>query len=301
MPEAGSHTVEDALAERLARFGAIAAIGGLIVLVAVVFGNALIRALDVAVNAVLLLIVNQGPAVAAFLGGISTIATYYGWLRIARRREKLNAREEAKGQAIDQAGNAVQRLPGRMGCLSGCSARLSLGVLGIALVFCLLTYAPHPLHIFGANMPSSSSSPNRGIVTPSATPGPIVHPTSTPARRPTPANTPPPASTATPQPTATRTPTPGNLVVLSPVPPAPIAFGNYCRQSFTGSQFSFTNTGGVMISWAVVLPTYFQLESGYPLTGTLQPLQGDSQTEIFDGIQEQATITIQWGNRPTPS
>jgi hypothetical protein len=320
MSEESSRTIEDTLAERLNRFGVIAAIAGLIALAIIAFGNVLIRFLHVVVNFVLLLIVNQGPIVAAILGGVSTFATYYGWFRVVRRREKLNAREEAKGQAIDQAGNLLQRVPANPGCLSGCSSRLSLVVLVGGLLLCLLTYGPQPLGVLGANQPSSSS-PNLAVT--HATPTPIAPPGSTPAPlptatphpgatatpRPAPAatNTPQPAPTATntPRPVPTATPTntpvppPGKLDVLTPTVDLTADLNQFCGGLFTGAKFSFTNTGGMTIYWTVSVPTAYTIEPNYPVTGTLQPFQGDSQTDFFDGVATNlAKISIFWGNSP---
>jgi hypothetical protein len=387
MSEEAPHTIEDLLAERLARFGVIASISGLVVLSAILVGNALVRLLAVAVNIVLLLIINQGPAVAALLGGISTFATYYGWSRIVRQREKLDVREEAKGQAMDQAGNALQNLAGR-----GCASRLSLGVLGAALVCCVFTYVPSPLHIFGVNGPAllqtSPTATGTSVVATLATPTPAPQPTPQSTPQPTPVAGATPAPTATPIPgmlslqspttialgtycgdpftsasfafentggmpiawsvsaptafhlqspaagalspgatqaesftgtkangsisiawgdsTARQTqratvtvactaPPPGKLDVLTPA----AALNSYCNTTFSGAEFSFTNTGGTPIYWTVQMPTAYSLESGYPATGTLQPFQGDTQNEFFQGTASDSTITIAWGFSPT--
>jgi hypothetical protein len=365
MSEEAPHTIEDLLAERLARFGVIASISGLVVLSAILVGNALVRLLAVAVNIVLLLIINQGPAVAALLGGISTFATYYGWSRIVRQREKLDVREEAKGQAMDQAGNALQNLAGR-----GCASRLSLGVLGAALVCCVFTYVPSPLHIFGVNGPAllqtSPTATGTSVVatlatpTPTATPIPgmlslqspttialgtycgdpftsasfafentggmpiawsVSAPTAFHLQSPAAGALSPGAtqaesftgtkangsisiawgdSTARQTQRATVTvactaPPPGKLDVLTPA----AALNSYCNTTFSGAEFSFTNTGGTPIYWTVQMPTAYSLESGYPATGTLQPFQGDTQNEFFQGTASDSTITIAWGFSPT--
>ena len=170
MSERPSSSLEDRLAERLTRLGTVATITSLAVLSAVVFGNALIHLVKVAANALLVLILNRGPVAAALLSGISTGVTYYGWSRIVRRRDKLNVREEAKGQALDQAGNGLQSLAGR-----GCASRLSLGIFGTALLCCVLTYAPAPLRVLGATV-SSTSPATLSSTAP-------IHPTNTPVHQ----------------------------------------------------------------------------------------------------------------------
>lgn len=289
MSEEPSRTVEDALAERLARLGWYASVSALVVLSAIVLGNVLVRLFTVAVNLLLLLVINQGPIVATILGGISTASTYYGWSRIVRRREHLNAREEAKGQAMDQAGNVLQRLAG-----FGCSSRLSLGVLGAGLLCCLFTYVPSPLHLFGINGPALLQSPttttSTTIGTTSATPTPAPQPTSAP--RPQPTNIPHLQPTSTPQPAPTVTPVPGKLSLQSP---ATVKLGNYCGNSFSAASFAFENTGEAPLYWTVAVPGPFQLQSSS--FGVLNP--GSTQTETFMGTKANGAINIAWGAAAT--
>src|SRR5215472_8200514 len=84
MPEEHPKTLEDRLAERLARIGMLASVISLFVLGAVTFGNILILLLKVALDAVLIVVVNQGPAAAAVLGGTSTVISHYGRTRVLR-------------------------------------------------------------------------------------------------------------------------------------------------------------------------------------------------------------------------
>ncbi len=287
-------TLEDRLAERLARIGTIASVTSLGVLSAVIVGNILIQVLRVALDIVLAVVVNQGPAAAAVLGGISTAISHYGRTRVLRGREKFSLREELADQAMDQAGNAMEHAAGAVRSRLGCLSNASIGVLGTALIVCALTYLPPPLHVFGAD--NAASTPPATVIS-TATPV-MPSPTVIPTRL---ASTPTPAPTATPRlaPTATPTPTPtppppGKLLVLTPA----VNLGNYCNGSFSGAVFSFTDNGGTTIYWTVKLPISFTLETNYPYTGSLHANELDSQNEYFQGTEADATIEIDWGYSP---
>jgi len=57
------------------------------------------------------LIVQYGPGVTMALGTVSTYATFYGWYRILRRKNKLNLKEEGKGEAQNQIIAFIKSLP----------------------------------------------------------------------------------------------------------------------------------------------------------------------------------------------
>jgi len=315
MAEEHPKTLEDRIAERLARFGLLASIVSLLVLGAVASGNILILALKIVVNAVLAIVVNQGPATAAILGGISTAISYYGRMRVLRRREAFSIREEVADQVMDQAGNVLGKVPNAARSLLGCSSSLSMGVLGTALIVCALTYFPPPLQVLGAHstavispvsaatatiVPTATLSvPSTATAFPTAQPTATATSTSTPAFAPT--ATPRPAPTPTPKP-----PPPGNLLVLTPTVDLGSTVGGFCGDTF-GSQssspvfFSFTNNGGTTIYWQVVLPSYYQLVINYPNSGSMPP-KIESQRDYFYGSEAEAPpntqIEIDWGLSP---
>ena len=57
------------------------------------------------------LIVQYGPGVTMALGTVSTYATFYGWYRILRRKNKANLKEEGKGEAQNQIIAFIKSLP----------------------------------------------------------------------------------------------------------------------------------------------------------------------------------------------
>jgi hypothetical protein len=289
-------SLEDRVAERLARIGTLASVISLLVLIAVVFGNILLLVLKVALDLVLVVVVNQGPAAAAVLGGISTAITHYGRIRVLRGRERFSLRGEAADQAMDQAGAALQNASHEVRSRLGCSSTVSMGVLGTALVLCALTYLPPPLHVFGAN--TALSVPPVGVVSTAVSTQTSVAtnpPTALPTKQASPTRAPSATATRRPTPTATPTPPPGKLLVLTPT----VNLGNYCVQQFSGAEFSFTNNGGTTIYWTVKLPASFTLETNDPYTGSLQPFEGDSQNEFFQGTKDATTIVIDWGYSPS--
>lgn len=318
MREERPETLEDKLAARLARLGTYASIISLLVLLAVIFGNVLVLALRVAVNFVLAVLVNQGPAAAAILAGLSTWIGYYGRTRLLRRKEKFNLRDEARDQAMDQAGNVLQNAPAALRSRLGCSSSLSLGVFGFSLILCLLTYLPPPLHVFGANIAAATATATSPTTTPPtvpATTGTVAisaTATTMPTTPPQPTATAVPTTTIVHAPAATRVPTPTPIPTATPVPPPPghllilpptsIDLSYYCGYPFghpgdstTNIFFAFTNNGGSTVYWTVEMPTGILLEPNYPTSGTLLPNEGDSQNEYIQGKKEDATITIAWG------
>jgi hypothetical protein len=300
-----SHTIEDKLAEHLARFGKWASLLSLFILLLVVASNLLLW-VKLLISAILVAIATIGPAVSAIASGISTAISYYGRLRVLRGRERLDLRDEAMDQLTDQITNRLPDIPNALKSQVGCLARATPILFGASLIFCLLTYAPPPLRIFGLNKAiGESPAPTTLVVIPQTSPTPII-PTMTPSLSPTvqPSSSPSPTTTvhATPvsRPTATpivSTPTPipppGNLVVLTPL----IDTGT-CSGSFSDAVFSITNNGGTFIYWQAHLPSEFQLLLNYPASGTLQPYQGDSQNDHFQGIATKDKITVNWGLTP---
>jgi len=57
------------------------------------------------------LIVKYGPDVTMALGTVSTYATFYGWYRILRRKNKADLKEEGKGEAQNQIIAFIKSLP----------------------------------------------------------------------------------------------------------------------------------------------------------------------------------------------
>lgn len=299
-------SLEQRVAEQLARYGSWASIISLGILILVCASNLLV-AIKVIAALTLAPIITLGPILSAITSGFSTFTTFVRRARVMARREKLNLSDEATDVAMDQAGAALPVLTRGLEARLGCSATLAPLVLVASLIMCLLTFGPAPFKVFGGNVAINSSdlrvtataTSTLGHATiPTATTTATSQPTSTPIPTIAPTSTTGPTATSAPIPTVTPTVPPGHLLVTTPTVAAGTC-GLVLTQQNPG-KFSFTDNGGTTVYWQInQLSSYYQLATGYPLSSQLQPNESDTQDELFvsNNIQP-ATITIGWGTTP---
>jgi virginiamycin B lyase len=194
------NSLDDKLAAWLARVGSSSSLVTALVLTAVLAGNVLLLVLSP--GPALTALVEVGPVIATGLGFVSNGTTWYGWFRVARRRDRYGVKDFAKDKALDVPGQ-VQGLPGQLqdaaGQLDtrvteasrsfGCLGMVSASLLVAAVVVAGATYAPPPFQILGA-APAPHATPV------ASTTQATVLPTETAL----------PTATAQPSPTATRVP-----------------------------------------------------------------------------------------------
>lgn len=135
---------EIAFARRVAQLGLWTSLISAIILAIVLAENVALLLLHQRLEQWLLDFAQTGPGAATILGFLSTGASFYGYWRLIRRRERFVVREQAKGIAIDQALNMpgnLQNVPADLARRSGCSSLFSGGVLATAVLVTSATLA----------------------------------------------------------------------------------------------------------------------------------------------------------------
>jgi hypothetical protein len=131
---------EERIAIAIGAIGTVGGIGSLIAIFAVAASTAFASFANAKPTAISIILL-WGPGTASVLGGASSIATYFNWFRILRKRKKLSVKEESKNEMQSQLGDFIQSLPEIFKSI-GCFPQIVTAALGASLIVSAATYTP---------------------------------------------------------------------------------------------------------------------------------------------------------------